>query len=507
MRLGIDLGTTRTVVAVEDRGNFPVVSFTDDAGDACDWFPSVVAERDCELRFGFDAVAVAGQPGWTLVRSFKRHASELERLVRVGTMALPVGELLTRFLGALREAILTRSNLPKRLTKDGVLEAVLSVPANAPGTQRFLTIDAFRRAGIGVRSLLNEPSAAGFEYSHRHRATLTSRREHVVVYDLGGGTFDASLVRMTEGHHDVVATAGISRLGGDDFDDVLLDLLLAKAGVARASLDESQLTLLAEQCRGVKERLHPSTRKIAVELEGGLGEATIPASEFYEAAAFLVERTIDAMAPILTRLDDDEARAAVPDDVAGIYVVGGASSLPLVGRMLRDRFGRRVHRSPYPSAATAIGLAIAGSETAGYALTDRFSRVFGVFREAEDGRVASFDPIFGRDVAVPHAGERETVVRAYQAAHNVGHYRFLECPAVADDGSPRGEITPLADALFPFDPALRDDGADLRAVPVRRMPAGGPHVEERYAIDEHGLVEITIRDVGSGYERSYRVGA
>src|SRR6185503_9581594 len=102
---------------------------------------------------------------------------------------------------------------------------------------------------------VNEPSAAAFEYTHRFRDTVTSKRDHLLVYDLGGGTFDASLVRMTEAHHEVLATAGLARLGGDDFDALLAGL---------ATPDTPSQRLLA-RCREAKERLTPSSKKIALE--------------------------------------------------------------------------------------------------------------------------------------------------------------------------------------------------------------------------------------------------
>jgi hypothetical protein len=98
-------------------------------------------------------------------------------------------------------------------------------PANASGAQRFLTLDAFLTAGFEVVVLLNEPSAAGFECAHRYRSTITGKREYVGIYDLGGGTFDASLVKMTGRWNGVVTSEGIQRLGGDDFDEVILKLV------------------------------------------------------------------------------------------------------------------------------------------------------------------------------------------------------------------------------------------------------------------------------------------
>ena len=286
----------------------------------------------------------------------------------------------------MRRALVERSDLRRSLARASGLRAAVAVPANAHGAQRLVTLDAFRRAGFEVTAMLNEPSAAGFEYTHRHRDTLSSRRDLVVVYDLGGGTFDASVVRMSGRLHEVLATAGIGRLGGDDFDGVVADLVLGHAGVARAALPGRALDRLLDQCRAAKEALVPSSRKLTVDLEAVLGgdapraEVTVPVAEFYEACTPLVERTIDAMVPLMSRAD---GAATEPDlsEIAGVYVVGGASELPIVARALRERFGRRVHRSPYPSAAVAIGLSIAADGTAAFELVDRYARTFGVFRE------------------------------------------------------------------------------------------------------------------------------
>src|SRR5690606_10790977 len=106
-------------------------------------------------------------------------------------------------LESLRTDLRERSNLGP--FADGEIDCVVSVPANAHSTQRFLTLEGFRRAGFRVRAVLNEPSAAGIEYAHRHASTLNSRREHVVVYDLGGGTFDAALVHIADRKHDIRA--------------------------------------------------------------------------------------------------------------------------------------------------------------------------------------------------------------------------------------------------------------------------------------------------------------
>jgi molecular chaperone DnaK (HSP70) len=512
VRLGIDFGTTRTVVACADRGNHPVVGFTDAAGDSAEWIPSIVAERNGELLFGFDASAVADDPSFTLLRSFKRLLSRPDvgpaQTVALGSIVLPLGDLLAKFLAYVRDALLTRSDVRRSLSRSHDLYAAVAVPANAYGAQRFLTLDAFRRAGFHIAAMLNEPSAAGFEYTHRHRDTLSSRRDLVVVYDLGGGTFDASVVRMAGRRHDVVATAGVAQLGGDDFDLVLAHLALGRIGLELGALPPRAAAQLLDQCRAAKEALSPSTRKLTLDLETALGpvaprpELTVAVSDFYDASMPLVQRSIEAMNPLLLRAGDHERELG---ELAGLYVVGGASELPIVARALRHRFGRRVHRSPYPSAAVAIGLSIAADGAAGLVLVDRCARTFGVFREGAAGREITFDPIFSQGVELPPASATPcTSTRAYRAAHNVGHFRFFECSAMDEGGRPRGDMALFGDVYFPFDPAL-SSAADLAVVPVERRWQEGPRIFEQYSLDENGMVKVLIRNVDSGYERSYQL--
>jgi molecular chaperone DnaK (HSP70) len=419
-------------------------------------------------------------------------------------------------LSYVRESILARVH-PRRAKARSTqgLQAVVAVPANAHSAQRFVTLDAFRRAGFDVLTMLNEPSAAGFEYTHRHRETLSARRDLVMVYDLGGGTFDASLLRMTGFRHEVLATAGVTRLGGDDFDAVLAMTALAQVGLDLDTFPERATPGLLTQCLEQKERIHPNSKKLTIDLDALLGrdaprpELIVSVADFYDACLPLVEETIDAMLSVMSRMSRKEGESTTPDlgEVAGIYVVGGASELPIVARTLRDRFGRRVHRSPYPSAAVAIGLAIAADEGAGFLLSDRYARTFGVFREGASGREITFDPIFTTDTELPlSASEPLTSTRIYRAAHNVGHFRFFECSEMDAEGKPRGDMALFGDVFFPFDPRLAGAG-DLSSIQVERASEEGPRILERYSLDDHGIVEVLIRNLDSGYERAFRLGA
>lgn len=498
MRVGIDFGTTHTVVAAVDRGNYPVVSF-----DGTDAWPSIIAANTAgELRYGADAAAVRHDPSWSVLRSFKRLLNDAgpQTRVKLAGRDYRLAELLTGFLAQLKTDLQHRSNAT--VAPGEPIEAAISVPANASSAQRLLTLDAYVAAGFHVVALLNEPSAASLEYAHRYRSTITAKREYVLVYDLGGGTFDASLLKMTGHSNEVVVSEGIQRLGGDDFDEAIVELV--RAGADLPGLDAAGRALLAEECAARKEAVGPQTRRFLVDLSPfDRPPFSCPVDDVYAACAPLVDPTMRLLERVLR--DPSRGRADVDwSEVAGIYVVGGAGGFPLVSRMLRARFGdKRVKRSPHPFAATAIGLAVFLDKESGFALSERFSRNFGVFREAEAGAGVVFDPIVCKDVSLPADGQTPLVVkRRYRAAHNIGHFRFVECSRLVD-GRPDGDITPYDPVLFPFDPALRDRD-DLGRQPVGRW-RDGPDVEERYVIAPSGAVEVTLTTQPAGFERTFRL--
>jgi molecular chaperone DnaK (HSP70) len=487
MKLGIDFGTTRIVVAAADRGNYPLVPF-ETLDSTFEWFPPLVALRGDERRYGWDAWHAQGEPEWTVVRSLKRYLEEAgpETLLDAGGSTVSLAELTQGLLGQLHR------ELSQHFGEKELMEIMLGVPANANSNQRFLTVDAFRRAGFSVLGLLNEPSAASIEFGHRQ--SFVGR---LLVYDLGGGTFDASLVELDEKAHTVLATAGISTLGGDDFDRILAELAIGPAGLA--ALDPAASFVLEEECRRQKEALHPNSRRMVVDLdliEDGRGQVTVAVADFYDRCRPLIEETVVA-----------SARLAGDADIQALYVTGGGSELPLVARMLREEFGRKVKRSEYTRSATAIGLAIQAGEASSYTLREVFTRNFGVWRESEAGQRMIFDPIFPRGTRLPAAGEDPlTVSRRYQPVHNVGYFRYLEAANVDEAGQPSGDITVWDEILFPFDPALADMRA-LTGVVVEKSPAADEQeIEEHYSCDATGVVTVTIQNTVSHYGREFKLG-
>jgi molecular chaperone DnaK (HSP70) len=479
----------------------------------------LVAVKDQRRVYGWEAWAAQEEPGWTVVRSLKRalDGAGPGTLVQIANQTVPMMQLLGELCSALRINLLEHSSLPS--VEAGVLDMMLGIPANANSNQRFLTAEAFRQAGFHVLGLLNEPSAASIEFGHRDsNSREKSVRSHILVYDLGGGTFDASLVELGEGEQNVVASEGIGALGGDDFDEILADLALDSAGIGagdRDSLSQAEMFHLHEECRAQKESLHPNTRHISLDLGAvreGWPQVSLPVALFYERCHPLVEETLHATEDLLEAhgygpSGSSTAAQAGKQHLEALYVTGGGSDLPIVARMLREVFGRRVKRSAYTRSATAIGLAIQADAQTGYALRDKFTRHFGVWREAEGGRTVVFDPLFSKGTQLPVPGEPPLVQsRQYTPAHNIGHFRYLECSHLTEEGRPAGDITVWDDIRFPFDSALRDI-SDLSRVPVAHLNHDfGRLAEESYSCDAGGTVQVTIANISEGYSRSYRLG-
>lgn len=469
--------------------------------------PSIVAANGRELAYASDAESRQGIAGWSFLRSMKRLFSSAgpNTPIRIGDLEISAIELLTGYLSHLRHCLYKNSNLD--LARGERLETWIAVPANANSNQRFLTLEAFRRAGFIILGMINEPSAGGIEYAHRYaNQSGLAKRESLVVYDLGGGTFDASVISMKERSHEIIGNEGIGELGGDDFDRILLEMALEQADLPDTLSDNARYLLL-EECRRQKEGLHPNSRKITIDLSIALpdaGQELVPASEFSRRCVPLIRCTMDAM----DRAVDQSFKGTVDpwNEVAAVYLVGGASDLPVVTRLMREKYGRKVKRSQYPFAATAIGLAILADSKSGYSLKEQFTRHFGVWREADSGRQIIFDPIFAKGTKLPEPDASSLVRnRYYEPAHTVGHYRYLECSLLLEDGQPGGDMTPWDEIYFPLDPQLKDEQRwDISRI-HRSSGVHNQQIEERYECDSAGIIRVTISNLTAGYSRTYRL--
>ncbi len=500
LRLGIDFGTTRTVVAAAHDGRYPVAAFDD--GEAFrEYVPGVAALVGRELVVGWDAArALAAGEADHAIRSIKRAAAALAPDAPVpGLPGVTALALVTTFLAELRTAVVAKSNLPGA-RGGGPIEAMVSVPANASSRQRWLTLEAFRRAGFAPIGMLNEPTAAAIEFAHRHLAELGPRspKRYVVVYDLGGGTFDASAVSLVGRQFELIATEGLARVGGDDFDEIILAAACAAAGLP-VSTDAAAL----ERAREAKEALRPASKRIVVELEDGAGSpqaVQLDVADVYARCAPLIERTLLQTETLFARLrdagiatDSDDARA-----LGGVYLVGGAAAFPAVSRALRARFGKKLQLAPQPFAATAIGLALAADPAASVLVREAVTRHFGVWREGQGGADKVFDSLIGKDA------EAGVVRRRYRPAHTVGHLRFVECGALDADGQPVQDLVPLGEVVFPY-------AGDLSAAAAARAPVERSdlrdEIAETYTYAADGTISVRIENLSRGYAREFELGA
>ncbi|MGF1465516.1 MAG: Hsp70 family protein [Sandaracinaceae bacterium] len=501
MRLGIDFGTTRTVVAAAADGRYPVASF-DHPDSFRTWLPTMAAWNGGRWCYAEEAEPLVRSGRVRGIRSIKRMLGMLgldDVVPELDGPPVTARELVAGYLGALKERLRHHANLGLRA--DEPLEAMVAVPANASSRQRFLTLEAFRDAGFDVLGMVNEPSAAAIEYAHRNARAISPRspKRYVVVYDLGGGTFDTAAVSLQHQTFELLASEGIQRLGGDDFDEAILALW--RDAVGHGPLPPETRTACLEVCRSAKEALSPQSRRLF--LDAGpdlpLAPVTLDLVAVHGRCAPLIDRTLDRLEDVFRALPPDLDRDD-PRQLGGVYLVGGAAAFPPVLRALRARHRRKVLLAPEPHAATAIGLAVAADPTASVKVREATTRYFGVWREAQDGHDSVFDPILRKDRA-PAGSAPVVVERGYRPIHTVGHLRFIECTRLDAQGQPAGDVSPFGELYFPYDPSLATR-SDLAGLQVERRPElGGQEIVERYVYAKDGTIAVHIANRTGGYAR------
>ncbi len=511
-RLGIDYGTTNTVVVCADRGRYPLVPHVTDTSIgrvAREVFPSlfVYDTVTASLRFGAEAERSLAEPGaaqrFVPIRSIKRRFRDYVDGMRIACDAIPGGldlkDTFSQFAKAVHASV--RSSGIVGATEP--LEAILTWPANANGAQRYFTRNAFREAGFTVIGTLNEPSSAAIELAdrivHGNRIKARQLKMTVAVFDLGGGTFDASVVRINTTDYTVLSSAGIENLGGDDFDEALARLFCEKLKLDFDALSPFHRTLLLLQSCREKERLSGGVLKnLTLDPEEiGLPGSTVKvtAAAFEKCLTELIEPAVQKLAEVV--------KSAGTDELETVYLVGGSSRLPVVSKLIARRFPKiKLFTTDKPFTATAMGAAIHSSESV--RVHEVFARNFGVIRLADFGTREVFAPVFHAGLRLPPRGEApiSTGVR-YQPKHNIGRLRYLECTAVDEHGKPSEGLRSWSEILFPYDPSLAmNDDVGAQSISERHDLAAD--TVETYSCDSDGIISVQISR-GDGQSRTFEV--
>jgi len=323
MRLGIDFGTTRTVVAAVDNGRYPVAVFDTPRG-LSDYLPGLAFATQAKVEFGFEPDSDSATT--QALRSIKRVVGALAPDDPVPGLGVSKAAkaLATDYLKFVRRMLVEESNL--EIGSNEPLEAMVAVPANSNTGQRFSTVEAFTCAGFHVVGMLNEPTAAAIEFAHRNLGAIGKRspKRYVVVYDLGGGTFDTSAVSLAERRFELLRSEGIGQLGGDDFDEVIFNHALELGNIDPHTISASNRSRMLELCREAKEGLSPASRKLLIDfgrIVPGHGSLVLETDEVYSRCQPMIDRTIELLDRVLSSLTSYGIDPNNPRELGANFIV------------------------------------------------------------------------------------------------------------------------------------------------------------------------------------------
>ncbi len=468
--IGIDLGTTNSCVAVLENGEPVVITNAEGARTT----PSVVSfSKDGERIVGQVAKRQAVTNSSRTVRSIKREMGSDYKVTIDGKSYTPQ---------QISAMILTKlKNDAEAYLGEKVTDAVITVPAYFNDAQRQATKDAGTIAGLNVRRIINEPTAAALAYG-----VDKEQNQKVMIFDLGGGTFDVSIIDMGDGVQEVLATAGNNRLGGDDFDQRIIDWM-AEAFKAENGIDlrtdPTSLQRLKEAAEKAKIELSGMTQTsinlpfITANQNGPLHlDMTLTRGKFEELTQDLVEKT---NGPVRQALKDAGLQ---PSDLDKVLLVGGSSRMPAVQESVKKIMGKEPFKGINPDECVALGAAIqAGvlnNEYTGVVLLDVTPLSLGI--ETEGGINTR---IISRNTTIPT--------------------KQSQIFSTAADGQTSVEIHVLQ--------GERDFARDNKTLGIFRLdgiapaPRGIPQIEVTFNIDANGIVHVSAKDLGTGKETNITI--